>query len=113
MNDATLIANDAKVIVQAHLDRLGEPKDHHLSPEVKQAKFAQIKEELKNAMLFWWHTIIAIQMFRNWQRLQAGACQIHLKWRVLAVTTKPQLWSWQVSNLWEKPPRSCRLKKLF
>ncbi|MEQ4562348.1 MAG: quinolinate synthase NadA, partial [Acinetobacter sp.] len=53
MNDATLIANDAKVIVQAHLDRLGEPKDHHLSPEVKQAKFAQIKEELKkrNAVL--------------------------------------------------------------
>ena len=48
MNDATnLIANDAKSIVQAHLDRLGEPKDIHLSDEVKQEKFAQILAELK------------------------------------------------------------------
>ncbi|MQZ32084.1 quinolinate synthase NadA [Acinetobacter haemolyticus] len=47
MNDANLIANEAKNIVQAHLDRLGEPKDHSLSPEVKQEKFAQIAAELK------------------------------------------------------------------
>ncbi len=48
MNDATnLIANEAKSIVQAHLDRLGEPKDIHLSDEVKQEKFAQILAELK------------------------------------------------------------------
>jgi quinolinate synthase len=33
--------------VQAHLDRLGEPKDIHLSDEVKQEKFAQILAELK------------------------------------------------------------------
>ena len=47
MNDANLIANEAKNIVQAHLDRLGEPKDNSLSPEVKQEKFAQIAAELK------------------------------------------------------------------
>ena len=48
MNNATnLIANDAKSIVQAHLDRLGETKDSKLSEEVKQEKFALILEELK------------------------------------------------------------------
>jgi len=47
MNDANLIANEAKNIVQAHLDRLGEPKDNSLSPEVKQQKFAEIAAELK------------------------------------------------------------------
>ncbi|WP_372403457.1 quinolinate synthase NadA [Acinetobacter piscicola] len=47
MNDATnLIANEAKSIVTAHLDGLGEPKDKTLSPELKQQKFAQIKAEL-------------------------------------------------------------------
>lgn len=53
MNDANLIANDAKNIVQTHLDRLGEPKGNSLSPEVKQQKFAQIAAELKkrNAIL--------------------------------------------------------------
>lgn len=53
MNDTNLIANEAKNIVQAHLDRLGEPKDNSLSPEVKQEKFAQIAAELKkrNAVL--------------------------------------------------------------
>ena len=54
MNNATnLIANDAKSIVQAHLDRLGESKDSHLTEEVKQEKFAQIKAELEkqNAVL--------------------------------------------------------------
>ena len=53
MNDAALIANNAKDIVQTHLDRLGEPKDNHLNPEVKQQKFAQIAAELKkqNAVL--------------------------------------------------------------
>ena len=53
MNDANLIANEAKNIVQAHLDRLGDPKDNRLSPEVKQEKFAQIAAELKkrNAVL--------------------------------------------------------------
>ena len=48
MNNATnLIANDAKSIVQAHLDRLGETKDSKLSEEVKQEKFALILDELK------------------------------------------------------------------
>ena len=47
MNDTNLIANEAKNIVQAHLDRLGEPKDNSLSPEVKQQKFAEIAAELK------------------------------------------------------------------
>ncbi|MDO7452114.1 quinolinate synthase NadA [Acinetobacter baumannii] len=47
MSDATLIVNDAKNIVQAHLDRLGEPKDNRLSEEAKQQKFAQIEAELK------------------------------------------------------------------
>ena len=48
MNDATnLIANEAKSIVQAHLDRLGEPKNNALTEDVKQAKFAQIKAELE------------------------------------------------------------------
>ncbi len=54
MNDANnLIANEAKSIVQAHLDRLGEPKDNRLSPELKQHKFNQIKAELEkqNAVL--------------------------------------------------------------
>ncbi len=54
MNDATnLIANEAKSIVQAHLDRLGEPKDTTLSPEAKKQKFEQIKAELQknNAVL--------------------------------------------------------------
>ena len=53
MNDTNLIANEAKNIVQAHLDRLGEPKDNSLSPEVKREKFAQIAAELKkrNAVL--------------------------------------------------------------
>lgn len=54
MNDASnLIANDAKMIVQAHLDLLGEAKEITLSPELKQQKFAQIQAELKkrNAVL--------------------------------------------------------------
>ena len=54
MNDATnLIANDAKSIVQAHLDRIGEPKVNHLSDVAKKEKFAKISEELKkhNAVL--------------------------------------------------------------
>lgn len=46
MKDAQLIANDAKIIVQQHLDRLGTPKDNAMSDEVKQAKFAQIQAEL-------------------------------------------------------------------
>ncbi len=48
MNNATnLIANEAKSIVQAHLDRLGEPKGNQLSEEIKQQKFAEIQAELK------------------------------------------------------------------
>lgn len=47
MNDATnLIANDAKTIVQAHLDLLGEVKEHVISPELKKQKFAEIQAEL-------------------------------------------------------------------
>lgn len=54
MNDATnLIANDAKMIVQAHLDLLGETKAYALSPELKQQKFEEIQSELikRNAVL--------------------------------------------------------------
>ena len=47
MNDATnLIANDAKTIVQAHLNLLGEVKEHVISPELKKQKFAEIQAEL-------------------------------------------------------------------
>lgn len=46
MTDATLIANEAKNIVQAHLDRLGEPKSTSLTEQVKQDKFEQIRAEL-------------------------------------------------------------------
>ncbi|MQW92833.1 quinolinate synthase NadA [Acinetobacter wanghuae] len=48
MNDATnLIANEAKSIVQAHLDRLSDPKNHQMTVQAKQEKFAQIKAELE------------------------------------------------------------------
>ncbi len=46
MKDAQLIANDAKIIVQQHLDRLGEPKNLHMNEITKQVKFAQIRDEL-------------------------------------------------------------------
>ena len=47
MNDATnLIANDAKTTVQAHLNLLGEVKEHVISPELKKQKFAEIQAEL-------------------------------------------------------------------
>ena len=83
MNDATnLIANEAKSIVQAHLDRLGEPKDIHLSDEVKQEKFAQILAELKNATLSLSLTIIAIPKFRSWLNCLVAVFQIHWKWHV-------------------------------
>ena len=78
MNDATnLIANEAKSIVQAHLDRLGEPKDIHLSDEVKQEKFAQILAELKNAMLSLSHIIIVILKFRSWLNCLVVVFQTH------------------------------------
>lgn len=54
MSDAShFIADDAKKIVQAHLDQLGETTEHQLSPALKQQKFAQIQAELKrnNAVL--------------------------------------------------------------
>jgi quinolinate synthase len=48
MNDANqLIANEAKSIVQAHLDQLGAPKQQHMSEQVKIEKFTQIQAELK------------------------------------------------------------------
>lgn len=43
----SLIANEAKKIVEQHLDQLGQPKEHILSSEEKQHKFALIAEELK------------------------------------------------------------------
>ncbi|MFC3903597.1 quinolinate synthetase [Acinetobacter marinus] len=43
----SLIANDAKKIVEQHLDQLGQPKAHILSSEEKQHKFALIADELK------------------------------------------------------------------
>lgn len=73
MSDATLIANDAKNIVQAHLDRLGEPKDNRLSEEAKQQKFAQIEAELKNVMLSLLLTTIAIPIYKNLQKKQVDA----------------------------------------
>lgn len=48
MEDASqLIANEAKSIVQSHLDRLGQPKQKHLEPEAKQEKFEQIRQALQ------------------------------------------------------------------
>ena len=47
MNDANLIANEAKAIVQAHLDRLGESKAAPISEPAKLAMFAQIQAELE------------------------------------------------------------------
>ncbi|MFW1753471.1 quinolinate synthase NadA [Acinetobacter wanghuae] len=48
MNDATnLIANEAKSIVQAHLDRLSDPKNQQMTVQAKQEKFAQIKAALE------------------------------------------------------------------
>lgn len=47
MTDSTLIANDAKRIVQQYLDQLGQPKDSTISDVEKQQKFALIAEELK------------------------------------------------------------------
>lgn len=46
MNNAKLIANDAQSIVQAHLERLGETKQQHLTEQLKLEKFAQIKAAL-------------------------------------------------------------------
>lgn len=46
MNDAQLIANEAKSIVQAHLDRLGEPKANTITEAVKEEKFAKIQQAL-------------------------------------------------------------------
>jgi quinolinate synthase len=54
MSNATnLIANEAKSIVQAHLDNLGESKSTFLSEEAKFQKFDEIKAELqkRNAVL--------------------------------------------------------------
>ena len=54
MNNASqLIANDAKSIVQTHLDRLGDVQERTLDPIVKKQKFEQIKAELdrQNAVL--------------------------------------------------------------
>lgn len=47
MKDAQLIANDAKIIVQQHLDRLGKPNNVQMTDATKQAKFVQIADELK------------------------------------------------------------------
>lgn len=48
MNNVTnVIANEAKSIVQAHLDRLIEPKENHLTHDAKKEKFKQISAELK------------------------------------------------------------------
>jgi quinolinate synthase len=46
MSDANLIANQAKSIVQAHLDRLGDPRENRLTEPAKEEKFAQIQAEL-------------------------------------------------------------------
>lgn len=47
MTESTLIANDAKRIVQQHLDQLGQPKEQAISEAEKQQKFALIAAELK------------------------------------------------------------------
>ncbi|GAA5016362.1 quinolinate synthase NadA [Acinetobacter puyangensis] len=53
MNESTLIANDAKRIVEQHLDQLGQPNAYILTANEKAQKFAEIAEELKrqNAVL--------------------------------------------------------------
>lgn len=47
MNHANLITNQAKTIVQVHLDRLGTPKKHLMTEHIKLEKFAQIKAALE------------------------------------------------------------------
>ncbi|TXJ09351.1 MAG: quinolinate synthase NadA [Acinetobacter sp.] len=53
MTESSLIANDAKRIVEQHLDQLGQPQDKILSTAEKQHKFALIAEALarENAVL--------------------------------------------------------------
>ncbi|OUY08546.1 quinolinate synthase NadA [Acinetobacter populi] len=53
MNESTLIANDAKRIVEQHLDQLGQPNTYILTATEKAQKFAEIADELKrqNAVL--------------------------------------------------------------
>jgi hypothetical protein len=77
MNDANLIANEAKNIVQAHLDRLGEPKDNSLSPEVKQEKFARSQQSSKYEMLYLWRTITVILMCKSLQNLRVVVFLTH------------------------------------
>ena len=67
MNDATkLIANEAKSIVQAHLDRLGVPQEHQMSQQEKLDKFAQIKAELEKQDAVLGRIIIVILKCKNW-----------------------------------------------
>ncbi len=68
MNNATkLIANEAKSIVQAHLDRLGDPQEHQMSQQEKlKTNLHRSRQSWKNRMLFWWRIIIVILKCRNW-----------------------------------------------
>ena len=52
MTESTLIANDAKRIVQHHLDQLGDLTEKTIPEAEKQQKFALIAEELKRQMQF-------------------------------------------------------------
>lgn len=93
MSDANnLIANEAKTIVQAHLDRLGEAKEHLLTEEAKLEKFELIKAELKkrNAVLvahYYCDPEVQELAEPDW-RLRFRL----IKWRVLAVIIRRQPW---------------------
>ena len=103
MNDATkLIANEAKSIVQAHLDRLGEPKEHQISAQAKQEKFAQIQAELEkqNAVLVaHYYCDPEVQELAE---LTGGCVSDSLKWHVLGVTILRRPWWWLGLSSWVK-----------
>jgi len=130
MSDATLIVNDAKNIVQAHLDRLGEPKDNRLSEEAKQQKFAQIEAELKkrDAVLVAHYycdpdvqelaektggcVSDSLEMAR-FGRDHAASTSVEAAWPVLDEIMQPLHWLWLALSLWAKQQKFCLLKKQF
>ncbi|EZI82095.1 quinolinate synthetase A family protein [Acinetobacter baumannii 44298_7] len=113
MSDATLIANDAKNIVQAHLDRLGEPKDNRLSEEAKQQKFAQIEAELKKrdaVLVAHYYCDPDVQELAE----KTGGCvSDSLEMARFGRDMQPLHWLWLALSLWGKQQKFCLLKKQF
>ncbi len=94
MNDATkLIANEAKSIVQAHLDRLGVPQEHQMSQQEKLDKFAQIKAELEKQDAVLVAHYYCDPEVQELAELTGAVFPIHWKWRVLvAIIQLQRLW---------------------